>query len=110
LEIYQLAKALMRDVYSHSKNFPKHEQYGLISQLNRAVVSIGANIAEGNARRTAKDRIKFINIAKSSLSEVIFLLDAAKDLDYLPEDRFEDLMPIIQDLDVKMYNFAKSNE
>ena len=49
LEVWQLAKKLVLAVYNISKRFPANEQYGLISQKNRAVISVASNLAEGSS-------------------------------------------------------------
>lgn len=50
LEVWQLAKELTLAIYNVSKRFPANEQYGLISQINRAVISVASNLAEGSSR------------------------------------------------------------
>jgi four helix bundle protein len=74
LLVWQKAMDLVTEVYAISRAFPKDEQYGLTSQLRRAVVSIPANIAEGRARGTSKDFANFVAIAKGSLMESETLL------------------------------------
>jgi four helix bundle protein len=63
-------------------DFPKHEQFGLTSQLRRAAVSVAANIAEGFKRRGRGDKVRFLNIAQSSLEECRYYLILAADLGY----------------------------
>ncbi len=64
-------------------NFPKTEQYGLISQLRRAVVSIPSNIVEGKARGSNKEYYRFLLIARASLEEAKYHILLAKDLKYI---------------------------
>jgi four helix bundle protein len=68
--------------YRLSGDFPRHETYGLSSQLRRAAVSIAANIAEGFRRRGRGDKIRFLNIAQASLEECRYYLLLAADLEY----------------------------
>lgn len=56
LRVWEKAHALVLDVYQLTSEYPKSEQFGLVSQMRRAVVSIAANIAEGTKRRTIKIR------------------------------------------------------
>ena len=88
LKVWQKAYELSLDVYRLTKTFPKSEIYCLVSQLQRAVVSIAANIAEGYERNHRKEYIQFLSIAKGSLGEVETYLQLSKDLGYLPEDEY----------------------
>ena len=74
LRVWHKAIELVTAVYQLTKCLPKTEQYGLISQLQRAAVSVPTNIAEGNGRGTRKDYARFIDIARGSASEVETLL------------------------------------
>ena len=82
LVVWQKAHALVLEVYKYSANFPKSEMYGLTSQLRRAAISVPANIAEGFKRKGQADKIRFYNIAQSSLEETRYFLILAQDLNY----------------------------
>lgn len=82
IEVWQKAHQLVLHIYETSKHFPKEEMFGLSSQLRRAAVSIPANIAEGFKRQGTKDKIRFYNIAQSSLEEVRYYLILVKVLDF----------------------------
>lgn len=69
LEIYQLAEELTIEIYKITAKFPKEEQFGLTSQLRRAISSVGANIAEAFGRFHYKDKINFLYHARGSLLE-----------------------------------------
>ena len=60
LEVYKIALQLVKEVYSVTKQLPKDELYGLTSQLRRAAVSISSNLAEGAARKSAKEKKDFM--------------------------------------------------
>jgi len=92
---WQKAKELTLFVYKISKTFPKPEVYGITSQLRRASSSIMANIAEGNNRRTNKDKLKFWNIAFSSLCEVDNFLELSFELNFCKE---KELNKALEDL------------
>jgi four helix bundle protein len=83
LNAWKQAMELVVGVYSITKSFPKSEQYGLVSQLRRAAVSVPANIAEGAARNGNKEFLHFLGIASGSLSELDSLIDLAKRLGYV---------------------------
>jgi four helix bundle protein len=91
LNIWKEAHQLTLEIYKISKEFPKEEVYGLISQLRRAAVSIPSNIAEGMGRNSTKELLNFIYNARGSLSEVIYYLILAKDLGYIKDRDFQNL-------------------
>lgn len=70
LNVWKEAMELTKDIYSLTTDFPKEEIYGLVSQMRRASVSIPSNIAEGAARGSHKDFIRFLYIARGSLAEL----------------------------------------
>lgn len=78
-------------VYKLTQHFPNIEQFGLVSQINRAATSIPANIAEGHGRDSTKEFIRHLSIARGSLAELETHLILANKLGYI--DR-EDLKPI----------------
>ena len=71
LEVWEQAKDLVKNVYFCTKKFLAEEKYGLVSQLNRAVLSVSSNIAEGSSRKSRKDQGHFYHMAYSSLMEVL---------------------------------------
>lgn len=85
LEIWQLANSYASKVYRLTAKFPKHEDYGLRSQLNRAVNSINLNIAEGTAKNSNKAFDYHLEIALGSTFEVIAGLFLAKERAYILE-------------------------
>ena len=82
LEVWQVAHRLVLDVYKATDNFPKDQRFGLISQMQRAGVSVPANIAEGFKRRGLADKVRFYNIAQGSLEEVRYYFILCRDLGY----------------------------
>lgn len=70
LEVYKSSLLLVKRIYELTRDFPKEELYGLVSQLRRASISIPSNIAEGAARRTNNELIQFLHIAMGSASEL----------------------------------------
>ena len=89
LKVWQKAMQLVVQVYKATKNFPKHEQYGLISQLRRSVVSIPSNIAEGHGRNSDKEIVRFLDIARGSIFELDTQLEISRQLSYLNPKDFE---------------------
>lgn len=88
LIVWQKAKELSLSVYGNMSGFPKSEQYALCSQLKRSSYSIVANIAEGNNRKTKKDKLHFFTIALSLLTELDCLLELSHDLRYLSDESY----------------------
>ena len=92
LKVWQLGMQLAKDVYLLTQRFPKHEIYGLSSQLQRAVTSIPANLAEGHARGSTKDFLRYVSIAQGSLAETETHLLLAESLGYLQSNCVADIL------------------
>jgi len=86
LEAWKEAMALVRAVYEVTRCFPADETYGLASQLRRAAVSVPSNLAEGAGRDGVREFLRFLSIARGSLSELETQLLIAADLGYLPAE------------------------
>jgi four helix bundle protein len=82
VQIWQKAHAWVLSVYRFTAEFPRHELFGLTSQLRRAAVSIPANFVEGFKRSTRRDKARFYNIAQGSLEECRYYLILSRDLGY----------------------------
>ena len=91
LEVWQKAIDLTMDIYQVTEKFPKKEQFVLCSQLNRCVISIPSNIAEGWGRGSIKDYIRFLTIAKASSMELDTQLIIAQKLGYISENMYDNL-------------------
>jgi four helix bundle protein len=87
LRVWQEAHKLVLMVYQATADFPHSEQYGLVSQMRRAAVSVPANIVEGFKRRGQQDKIRFYNIAESSLEELKYYLILSRDLTFLSDNQ-----------------------
>lgn len=83
LKAWQEAMELVKEIYRVTRDFPKEEIYGLVSQMRRAAVSIPSNIGEGAARGGVREFIQFLIIARGSLSELETQLLISKDLGYM---------------------------
>jgi four helix bundle protein len=70
LEVWRRSVDLAAEVYKITQSFPRAEIFGLTGQMRRAAVSIASNIAEGAGRRTTRDFVCFIHIARGSLAEL----------------------------------------
>jgi four helix bundle protein len=83
LRAFQHALDLMVDVYTATENFPRHELYGLTSQLRRASCSVASNIAEGQGRLSYGERRQLLSQARGSLYEVQAQLLASQRLNFM---------------------------
>jgi len=91
LRIWKLSHELTLEIYKITKNFPKDEVYGIVSQLRRASSSVCANIVEGFYRDTTKELIKFLYNARGSAGEVTYFLILVKDLGFVDKVEYEKL-------------------
>jgi four helix bundle protein len=80
--VWQKAHAWVLATYRFTETFPKHELFGLTSQLRRAAVSVPANFVEGFKKRGRADKLRFYNIGQGSLEECRYYLILAQDLGY----------------------------
>lgn len=88
LHVWQNAHKLTLKIYLLTKNFPKEELFGLVSQMRRSSVSICANIAEGQRKQT-KDFCRYLQIALGSLEETKYYLILGLDLNYIKNDDYK---------------------
>ncbi len=89
LQVWHLAKALVKDIYALTKRFPEEEKFGLVAQINRAAISVASNIAEGSGRISRKDQAHFTQLSYGSLMEVACQLEIAEDLGFITEDELQ---------------------
>ena len=88
LEVWQKARAFSVDLYKITKSFPDDERFSLTQQLRRAAISIVSNLAEGSAKGSGKEFVRFIRIALGSTAEIKAQLILSKDLGYLSEENY----------------------
>jgi four helix bundle protein len=80
LQVWKLSIELVNEIYLFSKKLPREEQFGLISQMRRAAVSVVSNLAEGAARKSTKEYIRFLYISLGSGSELDTLMLITKNI------------------------------
>lgn len=100
MPIWQEAMNIAEDMFKLTKKFPKSEDYGLTSQLRRAVSSISANIAEAYGRNHSSDKVNFYYFARGSAVETQSHLEYAKRVGYISEELCNELDKEL----IKVYN------
>ncbi len=105
--VWQKGRELVKIVYQLSSQLPDEEKFGLVSQINRAVVSIPANIAEGSGRKTNNDFCRFLDIANGSSFEVETLLILCVDLSYLTEKDLIQAQELNQEIQKMLYSLKQ---
>ena len=85
LNIWNTGIEMVKDIYKLTEKFPKHEMYGLVSQMRRSAISIPSNVAEGFRRHHNKEYRQFLYVSLGSCAELETQLTIAKELEHLPE-------------------------
>lgn len=89
LLVWQQAHHLCIDVYITTKTFPVEERWRLVDQMSRSASSVPANIAEGNAKRSPKEKARYFETALGSLDELHNHCLLARDLTYISSEQFK---------------------
>jgi four helix bundle protein len=107
LLVYQKSVGLAEAVCVATRNFPRDYRF-LANQLNRAAVSVAANLAEGNGRFSIADRRRFFGIARGSMQECVPLLEIAERRGVLPPSTRADLRTQLEEVSRMMSGLIKS--
>ena len=89
LEAWKHGHHLVLKIYELTKEFPRDEVFGLVSQMRRCAVSITSNIAEGFSRRSDKEKLQFYSITLGSITELQNQLLICRDIGLMPESQFQ---------------------
>ncbi len=95
---WQRSMDLVTEVYKMTDGFPREQRYILTPQSQRAAISVPSNVAEGMAKRSFKDRTRFLEIAQGSLSELDTQIELAKRLGFVANETYEMLMDLIEEI------------
>jgi four helix bundle protein len=98
LVVWQKGIALAKFIYGITARFPSEEKFGLVSQMRRAAVSIPSNIAEGQARHTTGEFIRFISHAEGSVAELNTQLILAVELNFCSSESANPAFDLMEDL------------
>ena len=110
LDVWNDSRKLVKETYSITKLLPDTEKYGLISQINRCVISIPANIAEGSAKDSQKDFVRFLQISLGSAFELETHIILCEDLEFLNSSITTSLIEKIQILQKRISSLIKYNK
>lgn len=91
LLVWEKAHTLVLKIYKITESFPKHEVYGITSQVRRAAVSVPTNIAEGCGKDTDAELKRYCLMAMGSSSELEYLLLLSQNIGYLSEENYHSL-------------------
>jgi four helix bundle protein len=105
LQIWEKSMNLVEEIYEITKKFPNEERFGLISQMRRCAVSIPSNISEGYGRKSPKEFLQFLCIARGSLCELETQIIIAKRLKFLQEE--EKLLSLISEIHKMLHSFSE---
>jgi four helix bundle protein len=108
LKVWEKSHQLALAIYKATKEFPKEELYGLTSQIRRSSMSVPTNIAEGCGRNTDADFARFLQMAMGSASETEYQLILARDLDFLPNDSYEQLHNEVEEVKRMLASLLKT--
>ena len=108
LEVWKLSKDICVFVYEITKGYPKEELYGIISQIRRCAVSIPSNIAEGYAKSSIKEQLKFIEISNGSFYELSTQIEISYELKYISETNYTNINLQLEKLGKMLYGYKKS--
>jgi four helix bundle protein len=110
LKVWQKAHELTLMTYSVTKAFPREEMYALTSQMRRAAVSIGSNIAEGTGRDTRKEMMYFIRIASGSTHELQGQAMIGRDLGWIAPEQYHSFEATIAEVRAMLHALRRSLE
>ena len=107
LDVSNLSKQIIKEVYQLTETFPKEEIYGLTSQIRRASISILLNIAEGSGKKMKKEFNRFVRIAIGSLVELDCAMKLSIELKYCKIGDYNRIEPKIKELYFKLIGLSK---
>lgn len=108
LVVWQKAMDMAKQVCLASQRFPEHQRYVMISQLQRCAISVPSNIAEGYARGSDKELMRFLNIASGSLCEVETQLILSESLGFVSQKEMQDLTEQVTEVMKLLHGFKRT--
>jgi four helix bundle protein len=108
LEVWNDSRELVKMIYGITTSFPNSEKYGLANQMNRAVISVSSNIAEGSGKMQSKDKARFIHISFGSLMELLNQLIIASDFGWIVPEQYQMIRSQIEKVANKLIALEKA--
>lgn len=108
LNVWNRSIDLVTTIYKETKDFPKEETYGLVSQMRRAAISISSNLAEGASRQSKKEFRQFLYIASGSVSELDTQLIICNKLDLIRDERFRNISDELTQIKKMLFGLLNS--
>ncbi len=108
LKVWQDGIVLTTEIYKLTGKFPDHERFGLTSQMRRSAVSVPSNIAEGHARLSTREYLRYLSITLGSLAELETQLLISSELGYAPRDTIKGLLETTDRLGKQIRSLTKS--
>jgi four helix bundle protein len=108
LNVWVFSHEFVLEIYKITKKYPEDEKFGLTNQLRRAASSIPANIAEGNGKQSTRLYIQSLYISKAELNETRYFLLLSKDLEYLDEEKYDDLIKSLEQISKMLVGLIRS--
>ena len=109
-KVWQRSHKLVLEIYKVTRSYPSSEQFNLVSQTNRAALSIPTNIAEGCGRQTQKEFVRFLYISSGSAHELEYLLMVSGDLNFIDEKSRTFLLKEIDEIKKILYSLIQTIE
>ncbi len=108
LNVWNRSIDLVTTIYKVTKDFPKEETYGLISQMRRSAISISSNLAEGASRQSKKEFRHFLYIASGSVSELDTQLIICNKLDLICDESFRTISDELTQIKKMLFGLLNS--
>jgi four helix bundle protein len=105
---WQKSRELTLEIYKITKEFPKEEQFGIISQMRRCAISVASNLAEGSGRNSMKDKARFSEISFGSCLELLNQIILSYDFEYLSENKYIEIREKISEVTLLIDGLRKS--
>jgi len=107
LMVWQRSHKAVLNIYKLTKSYPREEQFGIVSQLRRAMISVPNNIVEGCGKFTQKDFAKYLQQSLGSCQESEYLLFLSFELGYLEDSQFQPINQEINEIKAMLISLIK---